>query len=328
MHAGTDSATDGQTEIGAHLATTEPRTERATGAGQTRPAPVRRAVRLASYLLLGFLSGVLVLAALATVPALFGFHVYTIDGGTTTPSVRNGSAVVTTATDPKDLKVGHVIALAEIAELQPGFQRIVEIALVDGERSFVTDIQRDGGANGQPILLDQPVDKLLYSVPLAGYVLGFAQGLNLLAVGVVLLILSAFFLREGWRSAPREQTATDGPAPTADGAHSPGGPTAKSNTLSIVLADVPNFQALLEVERALAALPMAERADLIRCQDGDAWIDLLLQAPAAPEDIVAASSSAGHELIIQEARTDAMELRMRYVAPTSAARGEREGPAP
>ena len=143
MHAGTESASDRLTEISAQLATTEPSTGRAAGTSQARPALARRAVRVASYLLLGLLSGVLVLAALATAPVLFGFHVYTIDGGTTTPAVRNGSAVVTAATDPQDLKVGQVIALPQTAERPLGFQRVVEIAVVDGERRFVTDLQRD-----------------------------------------------------------------------------------------------------------------------------------------------------------------------------------------
>ena len=322
MHAGTESATDGLNEIGVQLATTEPRTERATGTGQAWPALVRRAARLASYLLLGFLSSVLLLVALATTPVLFGFHVYTIDGGTTVPAVRNGSAVVSTATDPKELKVGDVIALPETAEQPSGFQRIVEIAFVDGERRFVTDIQRDSVANAEPIMLDQPVDKLLYSVPFAGYVLGFAQSMNLLAVGVPLFILSVFFLRERWRSARRKRTVADEPAQTANEAVSPAGPAVRSDTLSVVLADAPNLSALMEVERALASLPMAEGADLVRCQDGDASIDLLLQAPVASKAIAAALSSAGHNVIVEEARTDAMELRLRYVAPASVAQGQ------
>src|SRR4030067_2187329 len=60
-----------------------------------RLEPVRRAGTLFSYALFAGLVGVLLLVATATVPVLFGYHTYVVNGGSMEPSLGAGSGAVT-----------------------------------------------------------------------------------------------------------------------------------------------------------------------------------------------------------------------------------------
>ena len=84
--------------------------------------------------------------------------------------------------------------------------------------------------------------------------------------------------------------------------------------VSVVLAAVPGFQGLMEVQRALSRLPEAEGASVVAYRNGEASLEVMLQAPLSARRIVEElRESTGQQLLIEEARPDAQKLRLRFV---------------
>jgi signal peptidase len=147
--------------------------------------------------------GVLLLVATATVPVLFGYHTYIVKGSSMEPNLRLGSVAVTSPTSPQALKVGDIVAWHPSPQSPPVLHRIAEITTVDGKRSFVTQGDQNHTPDRQPQALEGPGDRVVYSVPYAGYVLSFAEGSTgrVALIGVPLALLIVLSLREGRRSA-------------------------------------------------------------------------------------------------------------------------------
>ena len=164
----------------------------------TRSEPFRRGSRFLAYAVLGGLIAVLLLVAAATVPVLFGYHTYNVQGASMEPSLKAGSVAVTVPTSPRALKVGDTIARNPSSESRPVLHRIIEITEVDGQRLFVTQGDQNRTPDPQPTVLEGPGDKVVYSVPYAGYVLDFAgSGLGRVAlIGAPLVLLAAIFVNE------------------------------------------------------------------------------------------------------------------------------------
>ena len=194
------------------VAPTETATTRSTWPGRvgalsalTRPAAFQRGVRLLSYAAQGALLGVLLLVAVSTLPVLFGYHTYTVQGGSMGPSLKAGSVAVSKATSPYDLEIGDIIARRESEDKPPVLHRIVEISVEDGQRVFITQGDVNRTPDPLPVALDGPGDRVVFSVPYAGYILAFARSGRgaLLLIGAPLAILAAILLREKWRP-PRQ----------------------------------------------------------------------------------------------------------------------------
>lgn len=84
--------------------------------------------------------------------------------------------------------------------------------------------------------------------------------------------------------------------------------------LQIVLANVPGFQGLMEVQRALASLPEAKGAAVVGYKNDEASLEVVLHAPVTAREIVERmSDSLGAPLLIEEARPEALRLRLRFV---------------
>ena len=171
------------------------------------PPPVKQLVRLVFYAVLAGLVGVLLLVATATVPVLFGYHTYTIDGGSMEPSLHKGSVAVTSPTSPRALRIGDIIAWRASPENSPVLHRIVDIKNVDGQLSFVTQGDENGTPDPTPVTLAGPGDRVVYGVPYAGYVLDFAKSTTgrLLLIGAPLALLVALVFREGSHVAERRE---------------------------------------------------------------------------------------------------------------------------
>jgi len=171
-----------------------------------RSAPFSRAVRVLSYALLAALLGVLLLIATATVPVLFGYHTYVVRGGSMEPQLEVGSVAVTHPTSPRALAVGDIIAYRSLADGSTVLHRIVEVQSEDGEPLFVTQGDQNRTRDAEPVALEGQGDKVIYSVPYAGYALIFASsgvGMALL-IGLPLIVLAALFLRNAPISRRRE----------------------------------------------------------------------------------------------------------------------------
>ncbi len=176
-----------------------------------RPELVRGGFRYLSYALLGALIGVLLLVATATVPVLFGYHNYVVNGGSMEPALRAGSVAVTAPTSPRALQIGDIIAWRQSSGSQAVLHRIVEIKSEDGQPIFVTQGDQNQTADPRPVALQGPGDRVVYSVPYAGHILNFARSAQgrVVLIGAPLLLLAALFLRNSARSQPARRARSE-----------------------------------------------------------------------------------------------------------------------
>ena len=154
------------------------------------------------------------LVATATLPSLFGYHSYTIEGGSMEPTLSVGDAAVTKPSSPRSLEVGDVIVRRDILSGQPVLHRIVEVVSVDGQRAFITQGDQNKAPDAQPVILAGTGDKVIYAVPYAGYILNFAGSWpgRLLLIGLPVLLLARLFASDVQRSIRPERRASGAPA--------------------------------------------------------------------------------------------------------------------
>jgi hypothetical protein len=102
-------------------------------------------------------------------------------------------------------------------------------------------------------------------------------------------------------------------APAEEPSFAPGG------AVGIVLAAVPGFQGLMDVQRALSALPETEAATVIAFKDGEASLEVTLRSAITARRLVEGLQQAtGHPLLIEDVRPEASKLRLRFVEPQRA----------
>jgi len=93
-----------------------------------------------------------------------------------------------------------------------------------------------------------------------------------------------------------------------------------ASPMGVVLAAVPGFQGLMDVQRALSGLPQTEGASVVAYKNGEASLEVVLNAPLAARQIVDGLRDAtGEQLLIEESRPEADKLRLRFVEPDSGA---------
>ena len=161
-------------------------------------APVKSAARALSIGVLVIVFVALALVAVATVPVLFGYHSYTINSGSMEPTLSIGDAAVVKPSSPRSLEIGDVIVRRDGAGGQPILHRIVDIIREDGELMFITQGDQNNAPDSQPIFLAGTGDKVIYSVPYAGYLLIFAESWlgRLLLIGLPIVLLGTAFAKD------------------------------------------------------------------------------------------------------------------------------------
>jgi hypothetical protein len=109
--------------------------------------------------------------------------------------------------------------------------------------------------------------------------------------------------------APR--TVTDaGPDEKEEPRFMPGG---EGVTLSI--AAVPGFQALMEIQKALSAIDAVDGASVERFQEGDSRLLVHLGQPVSAKRLAAGLHEATHlNFVIEESRPELMSLRLKVVS--------------
>ncbi len=108
-------------------------------------------------------------------PDLFGHQLYIITGGSMNPTFEAGSLAILDPVSADEIDVGDVITYrGASAETPLTTHRVREVNESGGERSFVTR----GDANrvdDPPVMAEQLVGRVVYTVPYAGRLMEFGQ---------------------------------------------------------------------------------------------------------------------------------------------------------
>jgi hypothetical protein len=106
------------------------------------------------------------------------------------------------------------------------------------------------------------------------------------------------------------------PTPREDSIDESGEPQFRPSDqgVNVVLASVPGFQGLMDVQRALTGMAESDGASVVGYRNGEASLQLTLRRPVSTRRITDALAIAtGEELLIEESRPDAQRLRLRFV---------------
>ncbi len=84
--------------------------------------------------------------------------------------------------------------------------------------------------------------------------------------------------------------------------------------VSVEVKAVPGFQALMDLQRGFSSFPKAADSNVVRYQNDEALLELTLIEPASAREILEdLLGSVGRALVIEEARPEALRLRLRFV---------------
>ena len=307
------------------------------------PRVFARSLRLLSYAGLAISLVVAAFVAAATLPVLFGYHTYVVNGGSMEPSLKRGSVAVARATSSFALEVGDVIARTESEDGPAVLHRIARIIDDDTGRVIYTQGDANRTEDPEPVMLLGSGDKVIYSVPYVGYILTFGRSppgrILLLGVPLVLLAASSLYERSPLRRRRRQPSESLQPSAETPGALGgltvvpgrpsfseslqpsaetpgalggltvvPGRPSFQPVTgpARVVLADVPDF-----LERMLSDFPAAQLASVIAIKNGTADLEVALRGllpVGEPQD------GTGYHILIEEARPGMQRLRFRFVS--------------
>jgi hypothetical protein len=84
--------------------------------------------------------------------------------------------------------------------------------------------------------------------------------------------------------------------------------------VTIILAGVPGFQGLMDVQRALNGLVAIENASVVGFKNDEASLRVVLRQPATARQVIEGlQASIGQQVLIEEARPESQRLRLRFV---------------
>ncbi|GAA1699713.1 hypothetical protein GCM10009808_16640 [Microbacterium sediminicola] len=156
-----------------------------------------------SYLGMGISAGLLLLAIavaalVVVVPAVTNSVSLTVLTNSMEPTYPPGTLLVVTPTDPQDIRIGDVITY----QLVPGeatyvTHRVVAVTQsTNGDVSFTTKGDNNGTIDEDPVIADQVMGRVWYSLPWLGWINNAVAGLgrSWLIVGAAV----ALFAYAGW----------------------------------------------------------------------------------------------------------------------------------
>ena len=285
---------------------------------------VSRRLRLLSYAVLAILLAIAVLVATATLPVLFGYHTYVVNGGSMEPSLKNGSVAVAQKTSPFALEVGDIIARRESPDGPAVLHRIARIIDDDTGRLLYTQGDANQTADPEPVMLLGTGDKVIYSVPYVGYILNFGRstpGLILL-LGAPLVLLASISLYE---KSPlrRGQQQPESPQPSAETPRALGHLTLvprrpmllpAGKPIRVSLVDLSDLRGLMDAARTLSDFPATKHASITAFMSGTALLEVALRVPVTADEIAdELQGGTGYQILIEEVRPDIPHLRLRFV---------------
>ena len=139
------------------------------------PDFIGKAARAAGWT---YLAAALALVVLLVVPAilsLFGFRAYVVYGGSMGASLPNGSIGITRQIDAESIDIGDVVALKKSSHSLPVLHRVIAIDTSSGTAKFVTQGDANKEPDAEPVALQGPGDKVVFSIPWLGYLVHFAR---------------------------------------------------------------------------------------------------------------------------------------------------------
>jgi signal peptidase I len=168
------------------------------------PDPVSVMVSAALYAFAAF-AAVIALAVIA--PALFKFSSLAVLSGSMTPTLRVGDVVVEQRISPLQARLGDVVTFRapdDPAKLYT--HRIVGMDASDELIHFVTQGDANSGVERWSIAATGTLGRVVYRVPLVGYVTNRAGSRDgrLLLIVVPVLLLAGFELKRIWRKDDEE----------------------------------------------------------------------------------------------------------------------------
>ena len=141
---------------------------------------------------LALIAVVVILAILIAGVRLFGLEVYTVLSGSMEPEIHTGSIIYVVETDPAELKVEDVITYKLTGQTN-STHRIIDIQEENGKLQFCTKGDNNNAADAKPVSEDKLIGKVVFSIPLLGYLLNFVQqppgSYIAIAVAAVLLLM-------------------------------------------------------------------------------------------------------------------------------------------
>ncbi len=180
------------------------------GSHTTRgPVAIRAAVTLLrrslALLWLGSIVAVILLSTAIHLGPSLGFEVYAVRGGSMSPAIPVGAAVVAVRTRAEALHVGDIVTVR--AENVVFTHRVVEIDTSESATWLRTRGDANGAADAAPVPADAVIGVVAATVPLAGYVIWMlatpAGVVSFLSFAVALLL--AISLLEGAERAPQRR---------------------------------------------------------------------------------------------------------------------------
>ena len=288
------------------------------------PRVVSRRLRLLSYAVLAILLAIAALVAAATLPVLFGYHTYVVNGGSMEPSLRRGSVAVAQKTSPFALEVGDIIARRESPDGPAVLHRIARITDDDTGRLLYTQGDANRTADPEAIMLLGSGDKVIYSVPYAGYILNFGRSTpgRILLVGAPLFLLAASSLYEKSPLRPRRQQPAS-PQSSAEPLRAlgrltlvPRSPTflPAGKAIRVSLVNLSDFRGLMNAARTLSDFPAVQHASITAFMSGTALLEVALRVPLTADEIAdELQGGTGYHILIEEVRPDIPHLRLRFV---------------
>jgi hypothetical protein len=99
------------------------------------------------------------------------------------------------------------------------------------------------------------------------------------------------------------------PPPVSEPAFQAGG-----EGVTLILSEVPGFQALMDIQKALHGIEQVASASVERFQEGDSRLLLLLSGPITGTDLASALNRAtGYTIVIQESRPELLRLHLKLL---------------
>lgn len=153
---------------------------------------MKTAKKIWNIVSLALIAVVVILAILIAGVRLFGVQVFTVLSGSMEPEIHTGSIIYVVDTDPSELKVRDVITYRLTGQTN-STHRIVDIQEENGKLQFFTKGDNNNAADPNPVSEDKLIGKVVFSIPLLGYLLNFVQqppgSYIAIAVAAVLLLM-------------------------------------------------------------------------------------------------------------------------------------------